>query len=78
MITWKPSCNIQVCIFRSKMDAKFTGRSYRTVGESFPLLDSEYADDTAVMFDTRNNLFDGIISIISHFARFGNEVHRVN
>ena len=52
-----------------------TGRSYRAYGEEFPVQDSEYADDTAVVFDTRNDLEAGIPLILDHFARFGMEVH---
>ena len=50
MITWKASCKISVCMFRSKMDATLAGCSYWANGESFPVLDSEYADDTAIIF----------------------------
>ena len=57
------------------MDAILTGRSYRAYGEEFFLLDSEYADDTAMLFDSRENLTEGVSSIMLHFARFGMEVH---
>ena len=30
------------------MDVTLTGRSYRAYGEKFPLLDLEWADDTAI------------------------------
>ena len=51
MITWKASCKISVCMFRSKMDATLAGRSYWADGESFPVRDSEYVDDTAKFFN---------------------------
>ena len=50
MTTWRSKFHVEPCIFRSKRDAKMTGRSYTARGESFHLLDSEYADDTAVLF----------------------------
>lgn len=75
MNTWKLQCDIPVCIFRTKMDVVLTGRSHRARGEEFPLLDLEYADDTAVLFDSREDITKGVSSIISHFARFGMEVH---
>ena len=75
MITWKPSCNIPVCMFRSKMDATLTGPSYQGYGESFPVLDTEYADYTVIIFQSRVNFSDGVSSIIPHLARFGTKIH---
>ena len=75
MITWKASCNIPVCISCSKMDAMLTGRSYCAYGESFPVLDSEYANNTAIRFEPPAIVSDGVSSIIQHFARFGTEIH---
>ena len=49
MITWKASCKISVCMFRFKMDATLTGRSYRAYRESYPVFDTEYADDRGVL-----------------------------
>ena len=57
------------------MDVTLTGRSYRVYGEEFPLLDLEYADDTAVLFVSQEHLTKGVDSIMSHFTRFGMEVH---
>ena len=37
--------------------------------------DSEYADDTAVLFYTRQDLEDGVPKVSSHFAKWGMEVH---
>ena len=62
-------------MFRSKMDATLKSRSYWAYGESFPILDSEYADDPAIIFQSRANVSDGVNSIIPHFVRFGNEIH---
>ena len=75
MITWKVDCDIPACAFKTKMDVILTGRSYQAYGEEFPLLDSKYSDDTAVLFDLREHLADGVYSIMSHFTRFGMEVH---
>ena len=57
------------------MDATLTGRSYRAYGESFLVLDSEYVDDTAIIFQSRANISDGVNSVIPHFARFGTEIY---
>ena len=41
MITWKASYNTPLY----NADAMLTGHSYLDYGESFPVLESEYADD---------------------------------
>ena len=75
MITWKLVYDFPVCIFRTNQDVMLTGRKYDTMGEDLPLLDSEYADDTGVIFDSRESTKHGTVSIITHFERFGMEVH---
>ena len=57
------------------MDDKLTGRRFTARGEEFAVPDSEYADDTAVLFPTRHDLEDGVPKIMSHFAKWGMEVH---
>jgi len=65
-----------MCAFRIKNDAKMTGRSHRAYGEElFIHHDSEYADDTALIFDSRNDPEEGIPLCMQHFARFGMEIH---
>ena len=75
MITWRNTSKIAPCIFKTKKDAIMTGRSYRAYGEDLPLQDSEYADDTALIFGSREDTASGIAESMSHFARFGMEVH---
>ena len=53
-----------------------TGRSYRAHGDEFALVDSEYADDTAVVFDSREETGVGVPDAMNHFDRFRMEVHR--
>ena len=53
MITQRNTSKLSVCIFKTKEDAVMTGRSYRAYGEDLPLQDSEYADDTALLFSNR-------------------------
>ena len=52
-----------------------TGRSYRAYGEEYKFQDSEYADDTALGFDSREDASVGIPLCMSHFNCFGMEVH---
>ena len=75
MIAWKSTNNVAASIFYSKNDAKLTGRSYRARDEKILLLDSEYAENTAILFDNCEDLTNGVNSIVTHFPRFGMEVH---
>lgn len=78
MITWRMTFDGPLCLYRTKPDFVMTGRSYRAYGDEFALLDSEYADDTAVLFESRESLDVGVPQLIEHFARFGMEVHTGN
>ena len=75
MITWKATNNVTACNFHSKNDAKLRGHSCRARGEKVLLLHSEYADDTAILFDNYEDLTNCVNSIVTHFAQFGMEVH---
>ena len=75
MHTWRESDSRPMCIFRTKMDNVFSGRRHNTRGSDFPFPDSEYADDTAVMFVSRESLETGAPKLISHFEDWGLEVH---
>ena len=75
MTTWRLKFKGELCIFYSKDDIQMTGRRHTARGESFPLLDSEYADDTAVIFNSRKDTFEGTVGMIEHFNRFGTEIH---
>ena len=75
MITWRKVFAGPVCVFRTKPDFVLTGRSYRAYGEEFPLTDSEYADDTAAIFVTRQSVDQDVPLLINHFSRWGMEVH---
>ena len=55
MIKWRATTSLPLCIFRSKQDAKLTGRSYRAYGEEYEFQDSEYANNTALVFDSRED-----------------------
>ena len=75
LITWKASCNIPACMFQSRIGATLPGRGHWAYGESFSILDSEYTDDTAIIFQSRANVSDRNSSIILHFGHFGTEIH---
>lgn len=75
MITWRVAYNRPLCIYRTKKDFVMTGRRPRTKGSEFAVGDSEYADDAAVLFATRESLEECIPVLLKHFERFGMEVH---
>lgn len=75
MISWRSSVNRPLCLFRTKNDFVLTGRKPTTKGDDFSFDDSEYADDTAVLFESRNEVETFCPLLIDHFKRFGMEVH---
>ena len=75
MITWRKLHDRPLCVFRTKNDFCLTGRRVTSSGIDFEFPDSEYADDTAVLFESRNDLVIYIPLLLNHFNRFGMEVH---
>ena len=75
ILTWKATNNATTCIFCIKNDAQLTERTYQARGKKVLQLDSEYADDTAILFDNCEDLTNGVHSIVTQFAQFGMEVH---
>ena len=55
------------CLYRTKEDFVLTGRRFSTKGSEFPVDDSEYADDTAVLFETRTDIEVFAPLLIFHF-----------
>ena len=75
MISWRQTHDRPLCLFHSKKDFILTGRRPKSKGSQFSFDDSEYADDTAVLFESRESLEEFTQLLINHFARFGMEVH---
>ena len=75
MITWKKAYNRPLCIFRTKEDFKLTGRGFNSKGTDFSVDDSEYADDTVVLFDSRTSLEVHALLLVKHFLKFGMEIN---
>ena len=69
MITWRKMYDRPLCIFRTKKDFILTGCRSATKGIDFSLSDSEYADDTAVLFDARETLETFSPLLINHFLK---------
>ena len=49
-------CDRPLCIFRTRKDCILTGRRSTVKGIDSSLSDSEYEDDTAVLFHSRESL----------------------
>ncbi len=54
---------------------KLTGQSPKALGSKFDLFYFLYVDDGAMLFENREDLKKGTNLIMSHFARFGLEMH---
>ena len=52
-----------------------TGRRPTAKGTPFELNDSEYADDTAVLFDSRKSAVEYCPLLVNHFRQYGMEIH---
>ena len=76
MITWRKKTNRPLCLFHTKHDFQMTGRRYNTKGFEFPVEDSEYADDKAVLFESRETLTEYSPLLVEHFDHFGMEIHK--
>ena len=75
MNNWKKVSDCPAIVFRTRMDDVLTGRRHTTKGECFELNDSEYADDTAVLFDSRSTAAKYCPLLVRHFKEYGMEIH---
>ena len=83
MMSWRAEHNddYEMCTFRTKMDAVVRSRRPDTGGKSgrdcteFKVSDSEYADDTGLVFCDRDAVVKMAPVINDHFRRWGMEVH---
>ena len=77
MITWRVTHEQPLCIFYTKMDDVLTERRYNTVrnSEKFTLPDFEYADDTAVLFPSREDVEYSAPHLLAHVSKFDLEIH---
>ena len=67
--------NYPAVVFLTKPDSKLTGRRPTAKGIPFELNDSEYADDTAMLFDSRESAEKYCPLLWSHFKQYGMETH---
>lgn len=76
-ISWRKTHRYDLCVFRSKPDWVLSGRRFGTGKKSdeFAFSDSLYADDTAMLFCSREDVEVQCPKVNSHFGRWGMEVH---
>ena len=75
MISWRKMYNRPLCVFRTRNDFCLTGRRINSTGTDFDFPDSEYADDTAVLYESHEDVVLYTPLLLTHFDRFGMEVH---
>ena len=76
MLSWREiSADCPQLIFRSKEDDMLTGRRFAAKGDEFGVNDSEYADDTAAMFVSRESLARYCPPLVEHFHSYGMDIH---
>ena len=75
MMTWRSEHTYDLCLFRSRDDFEMTGRPPAEQGDDFTIVDSEYADDTGMPFTSRKDLEEQTPNVMTHFERWGMEVH---
>ena len=61
--------------FKFKMDSKLTGRSHTAYGTTFDFWSCLYADDSALLFESRADLTQGAKHAFDTLARFGLQMH---
>ena len=67
--------NRPLCVFRTRNDFCLTGRRINSTRTDFDFPDSEFADDTAVLYESRKDVVLYTPLLLTHFNRFGMEVH---
>ena len=77
METWRSEHDYNLPTMRSCADFQLTGRRPGTgsVADEFAVIDSEYADDTALVFCSKADVEAQTPNVMLHFKRWGMEVH---
>ena len=75
METWRASSTYELGVFRTRDDFKMTGRRFDTKGDEFTVGDSEYADDTGLLFCSCADVEVQTPHVMQHFTDWGMEIH---
>jgi len=69
MLSKRKTYNRPLRLYRMREDFVLTGRRYNSKGTEFAVKDSECADDTAVLFESRDDIELFAPLLISHFQK---------
>ena len=75
MMSWRRRYGGQLCVYRTKEDFVLTGRPHTRRGTELAVSDSEYADDAALLFCSREDVDTHSPRFMKHCADWGMEVH---
>ena len=75
MLEWRQNTDCPAIVFLLKPDSVITGRRPTAKGIPFEVNDSEYADDTAMHFDSKQSAVKYCPLLVSHFKQYGIEIH---
>jgi hypothetical protein len=83
MMAWRTEHNdtYDLCTYRTKRDSQVSSRRWNTGGQSgkgceeFNMSDSEYADDTGLLFGSRETVERKAPEVNDHFKKWGMQVH---
>ena len=75
MKTWRSSYSYSLCCVNTKADFQLTGHKPTDKGIESSVPDSEYADDTAFLFESRADCQRMTPLMVEHFDKWGLEVH---
>jgi len=75
MKTWRSSHIYNLCCVKTKAGFQLTSHKHTDKGEEVIVIDSEYADDTVFLFETRDDCDLLTPLMVKHFYRWGLEVH---
>ena len=75
MMAWKKTTTCPPVLFLTRFDNILIGRNHKEEGDEFELNDSQYADDTAVVFDSRKSTETYCPPLVEHFKDYGMEIH---
>jgi hypothetical protein len=74
MKTWRSSHNYDLCCIHTKADFQLTCRKHTNKGDEHNISDSEYADDTVFIFESRADCERMAPIMVKRFDRWGLEV----
>jgi hypothetical protein len=75
MKTWRSSHHIDLYTFKYRQDFDLYGRRHTTDGDEYSLSGSEYVDNMAFIFTSREDARSMTPLVVEHFTRWGMNVY---